>query len=99
QDAALLVGVMLGAMTIPMALATIPGGWLAEKIGYSRPIVGGLMITIIGFVWMWRSWSLDVNNWIIVMQMILIGTGIGLTFSPISAGVVNSADDDEHGVA
>ncbi len=99
QDAALLVGVMLGAMTIPMALATIPGGWLAEKIGYSRTIVSGLMITIIGFLWMWRSWSLDVNNWIIVMQMILIGTGIGLTFSPISAGVVNSADEDEHGVA
>ncbi|MCL4255278.1 MAG: MFS transporter, partial [Anaerolineae bacterium] len=99
QDAALLVGILLGAMTVPMALATLPGGWLTQKIGYRRTISLGMVITIIGFVWMWRTWSLDISNIIITIQMILIGTGIGLTFSPISAAVVNSADEDEHGVA
>jgi len=99
QDAALLVGIILGTLTIPMAVATLPGGWLTERFGYRRTIVGGLAISTIGFLWMWRTWTLEVNNWIIVAQMVLIGTGIGLTFSPISAGVVNSADDDEHGVA
>lgn len=99
QNAALLVGILLGAMTIPMALATIPGGWLTQKIGYRRTISLGMVITIIGFLWMWRTWSLDISNMIITLQMILIGTGIGLTFSPISAAVVNSADEDEHGVA
>lgn len=99
QGAALLVGVLLGMMTVPMALATIPGGWLTQKMGYKRTITLGMGICIIGFLWMWQSWSLEISNWIITIQMILIGTGIGLTFSPISAGVVNSADDDEHGVA
>jgi len=28
-----------------------------------------------------------------------VGIGIGLTFSPISAAVINAADDDERGVA
>lgn len=99
QSAALLVGLLLGAMTVPMALATLPGGWLTQKMGYKRTITLGMGISIIGFLWMWQSWSLAISNWVITIQMMLIGTGIGLTFSPISAGVVNSADDDEHGVA
>ncbi|MDZ4672470.1 MAG: MFS transporter [Phototrophicales bacterium] len=99
KDAALQVGLMLGAMTIPMAIATIPGGWLSEKIGYGRTIIFGMILSIIGFIWMWQTWSIDISDLQIVAQMIFIGAGIGFTFSPISAAVLNSSDEDAHGVA
>ena len=31
---ALVSGYLLSAFTIPMALAAIPGGWLADRLGY-----------------------------------------------------------------
>jgi MFS family permease len=99
SKAALEVGLMLSAMTVPMALAAVPGGWLSERIGYSKTIVSGLAISTLGFLLIWQTWHIDIDNFTIIIEMILVGTGIGLTFSPVSASVINAAGDDERGVA
>jgi MFS family permease len=99
SEAALQVGILLSALTVPMALAAVPGGWLSDRIGYQKTTILGLVLAIIGFVLIWRTWTIDLPNGIIVLEMILIGVGIGLTFSPISAAVINSADDSHRGVA
>jgi len=42
---------------------------------------------------------LDIADGFIAVEMALIGIGLGLTFSPISASVINAADQDKLGVA
>ncbi|MFW5748750.1 MAG: MFS transporter [Chloroflexota bacterium] len=97
--AALEVGLLLSALTVPMAMATIPGGMLSQRIGYSRTIVMGLSISIVGFLLIWFTWDINVSDLTVVLEMAIVGVGIGLTFSPISAAVINAATDAERGVA
>src|SRR5690606_34080036 len=96
---ALDVGLMLSTLTVPMALAAIPGGWLAERVGLRYAIIGGLALSLVGFALVWRTWTIDINNVMIGLQMALVGVGIGLTFSPVSTAIINSAYDEERGVA
>jgi MFS family permease len=99
RGAALQVGVLLSALTVPMALAAVPGGWLAERFGYRPVTLGGLALALAGFVLIWQTWTLGISDWVIAAEMMLIGVGLGLTFSPISAAVINAAGEAEHGVS
>lgn len=98
-DAALQVGVLLSALTIPMALAAVPGGWLSERVGYGRATLIGLGLACLGFLLIWQTWTADVSDGLVAIEMALVGIGLGLTFSPISASVINAADEDKLGVA
>jgi MFS family permease len=53
---ALVSGYLLSAFTIPLALAALPGGWLAGRIGYRLTAVIGMAIAIVGFglMTLWR---------------------------------------------
>ena len=99
EQAALEVGILLSALTVPMALATIPGGLLANRIGYRKAIIAGLCISTVGFILIYLTWNIDIDRLTIVIEMAIVGTGLGLTFSPISAAVINAASDSERGVA
>lgn len=99
SQAALQTGILLSALTVPMALAAIPGGWLSDRIGFKKTTIIGLVLAMIGFGLVWQTWRLDMPDGQIAIEMIFIGVGIGLTFSPISAAVINSADEDNRGVA
>lgn len=98
-EAALRVGLLLSALTVPMALAALPGGWLSERVGYRKTIAAGLTISAIGFLLIWQTWHMEVPERLIIVEMALVGIGIGLTFSPISTSVINAASDEERGVA
>ncbi len=98
-EAALQVGFLLSALTVPMALAAIPGGWLSERIGYNKTTILGLGLSTVGFLLIWQTWHLGISDVVIIAEMMLVGIGIGLTFSPISASVINAASDDQRGVA
>lgn len=98
-NAALRVGILLSALTVPMALAAIPGGWLSDRFGYRIATIIGLGMALVGFFLVFETWTLELSDTVIALQMILIGVGIGLTFSPISAAVINTAPEDQHGVA
>jgi MFS family permease len=99
RQAALQVGILLSALTVPMAIAAIPGGYLAGRIGYRLTTILGLLLAVIGFTLIWQTWSLDMSDTVIALEMALVGVGIGLTFSPISASVINAAGDDQRGVS
>ncbi|MEZ4671208.1 MAG: MFS transporter [Anaerolineae bacterium] len=99
SEAALQTGILLSALTVPMALAAIPGGWLSDRIGLQRTTTLGLALAIVGFVLVWQTWDLEMANGLVALEMAFVGVGIGLTFSPISAAVINSADEDNRGVA
>ncbi|MBC7815199.1 MAG: MFS transporter, partial [Burkholderiales bacterium] len=99
REAALAVGILLSALTVPMAIAAIPGGWLTDRIGYRPTAVGGLLLALVGFLLIWQTWTIDIANELIAVEMALVGIGLGLTFSPISAAVINSATRDRRGAA
>lgn len=99
REAALQVGLLLSTLTVPMAIAAIPGGWLSNRYGYRRTIIAGLGLSTVGFLTIWQTWHIGISDWIVMFQMALVGIGIGLTFSPISASVINAASSDERGVA
>jgi hypothetical protein len=98
-EAALRVGILLSALTVPMAIAAVPGGWLSDRIGYQRTTIIGLTLAILGFILVWRTWTVDLSEAVIALEMALVGTGLGLTFSPISAAVINAAGENQRGVA
>ncbi|MFC2028391.1 MFS transporter [Chloroflexota bacterium] len=91
-------GWMLSALTIPLALATIPGGIVSDKFGYRFPAVTGLFIAIIGFVFM-RTWEIGVSYSTMAFHLILCGIGIGLTMAPIAAGLINSSPSQQRGTS
>jgi len=93
SEAALQTGILLSALTVPMALAAIPGGWLSDRIGFKKTTMIGLVLAMIGFTLVWQTWTIDMPNGLIAVEMIFIGVGIGLTFSPISAAVINSSQN------
>ena len=98
-EAALQAGILLSAFTVPMALAAVPGGWISARLGYGRAAALGLTLAVTGFLLVWATWTLETPDAVIALQMALIGAGIGLTFSPISAAVINAADSDRLGSA
>jgi MFS family permease len=99
SQAALQVGILLSALTVPMALAAVPGGFLSERVGYARAAGAGFVLAAIGFTWMALTWTSDVADGLVAVQMAFIGVGLGLTFSPISAAVINSAEQQGLGSA
>lgn len=98
-EAALQVGILLSAFTLPMALAAVPGGWISARLGYGRAAAIGLGLALIGFLLVWATWELDTDNLVIALEMAVIGVGLGLTFSPISAAVINAVESDRLGSA
>ena len=99
REAALQVGFLLSTLTIPMAMAAIPGGWLSDRIGIRYTVLLGVLMSLFGFVAIWQTWQIDTPDLIIALEMAVVGIGIGLTFSPVSAAIINSATQAERGVA
>ncbi|MDQ7025582.1 MAG: MFS transporter [Anaerolineae bacterium] len=98
-EAALQVGLLLSTLTLPMAAAALPGGWLSDRFGTRNTILLGLVLATGGFLVMWQTWAIDMSNLFLSLQMAVVGIGIGLTFSPVSTAIINSAYDEERGVA
>ncbi|MDD2923167.1 MAG: MFS transporter, partial [Anaerolineales bacterium] len=91
-------GWMLSALTIPLALASVPGGWLSEKFGYRLPAILGLLLAVFGFSLM-KTWEMETPYFTMASHLIVCGIGIGLTMSPIATAVVNASPPDQRGVS
>ncbi|MBN1565052.1 MAG: MFS transporter [Anaerolineae bacterium] len=99
QNAAYIAGLLLSGLTVPMAIAAIPGGWLSERYGYRVPTVGGLILACAGFTLTGFTWASDTSYWLMGAEMAIIGVGLGLTISPIGTAALNTVGEDERGVA
>jgi MFS family permease len=91
-------GWMLSGLTVPMALASIPGGWLTVRFGYRRPAMLGLLLAIGGFTLMSR-WQMTTSYAAMIPDLILTGIGLGLTMAPIAAAAINTSPTQFRGTA
>jgi MFS family permease len=81
--AALITGYLLCAFTVPMALAAVPGGWLAERVGYRSSVVAGLVVAMVGF------WAMSL--WKVEMAAQAVGFFDALRRGPASVDVAGTA--------
>jgi MFS family permease len=91
-------GWLLSALTVPMAFAAIPGGWLTERTDYRWPAILGLIMAIGGFLLM-TTWKASTPYTTMIPQLILAGVGFGLTMAPIAAAALDTAPQDHRGTA
>jgi MFS family permease len=92
-------GILLSALTVPMAIAAIPGAWLSNRFGYRNTTVFGLALAGIGFLWAGLTWNTDTPALLMAFHMTLSGVGLGLTIAPIGTVVINEVDENQRGVA
>ena len=91
-------GWMLSALTVPMALTSIPGGWLTSLRGYRLPALLGLALATAGFFLM-SSWKPETTYLTMIPHLALTGVGFGLTLAPIATAVVDAAPGGQRGAA
>lgn len=91
-------GTLLLALTVPMALAAFPGGWLTTRKGYRWPALGGLVVAVVGFGLM-SHWWVDTTYATIIQHLAVTGLGFGLIMAPIAAAVVDAAPEQHRGTA
>lgn len=91
-------GLILLALTVPMAMAAFPGGWLTARIGYRWPALAGLVVALAGFGLM-NHWWVDTTYATMVPHLAVTGLGFGLVMAPIAAAVVDAAPAEYRGTA
>lgn len=99
EQAALDSGQLLSALTVAMAFMAYVGGQLTERYSYRPTVLLGLVACVTGFALMGFTWQVDTSYGQMAWQLAILGCGFGLVISPIGTAVVNSAGNDERGVA
>lgn len=91
-------GWMLSSLTVPMALAAVPGGWISDRRGYRLPSLLGLAMAVGGFILM-SSWTQEVSYLEMGLHLAFTGIGLGLTMAPIAAAVINASPAEHRGTS
>ncbi|MGE4425821.1 MAG: MFS transporter [Solirubrobacteraceae bacterium] len=90
-----------GLRILPFALATgvtsIVGSWLAVRAGSKLVVAGGLLMFAAGFAW---TSGVDgaTDYGTIAMQMLLMGSGLGLTSAPATEAIMGVVPAAKAGV-
>ncbi|WAC90645.1 MFS transporter [Mycobacterium sp. Aquia_213] len=90
-------GVRLLPVAISIAVASILGPRLVEWIGTTAVVAGGLTVFAAGLAW--ASTADAATSYLeIALQMLLLGGGLGLTFSPATESIMGSLSADKAGI-
>jgi EmrB/QacA subfamily drug resistance transporter len=90
-------GVRLLPVAGSIALASISGPRLVERIGTTAVVAGGLATFAAGLAWASTVDAVTPYSQI-AMQMLLLGGGLGLTFSPATEAIMGSLPAEKAGV-
>ena len=90
-------GVRLLPVAVSIAVGSVLGPRIVERIGTTAVVAGGLAIFAAGLGW---ASTVDAGTPYleIAAQMVLLGGGLGLTFSPATESIMGSLSADKAGV-
>jgi EmrB/QacA subfamily drug resistance transporter len=72
---------------------------LLGRVGPQRTLIGGLVLALVGLVWLSRI-TTGTDYWTgIAIPMALIGTGMGLAFTPLTQAAIAGVDNHDAGAA
>ena len=97
ERSAVVAGWVLAVLTASMALAAYVGGRLTERSWYGPPVVAGLTMATMAYVWMGITWDGNTSYVLIAVQLAVLGCGFGLTVAPTNSAVIAAAPDDQRG--
>jgi fucose permease len=90
-----------GVRTLPVATAIAVSAVLAprvvERLGTTRVVASGLALMAVGFAWVSTA-SAATPYLEIVGQMIVLGSGLGLTTAPATESIMGSLSADKAGI-
>jgi EmrB/QacA subfamily drug resistance transporter len=90
-------GVRLLPVAISIAVASIVGPRIVERVGATAIVSGGLVTFAAGLAW--ASTADAATPYIqIALQMVLLGGGLGLTTAPATESIMGSLSADKAGV-
>ena len=90
-------GVRLLPVAASIALASIVGPRLVERIGTTAVVAGGLATFAAGLAWASTADAATPYDQI-ATQMLLLGGGLGLTFAPATEAIMGSLPSEKAGV-
>jgi MFS family permease len=99
EAAALTSGYLLSGMTGAMAIMAYVGGRFTERYNYRSVTLVGLLLCVIGFGAMGLSWMVGTPYTQMAWQLLVLGMGFGLVMAPVGTAVINTAPDDQRGIA
>jgi EmrB/QacA subfamily drug resistance transporter len=90
-------GVRLLPVAVSIALASILGPRMVDRVGTTAVVAGGMAIFATGLGW---ASTVDANTPYtqIALQMLLLGGGLGLTIAPATEAIMGSLNADKAGV-
>ena len=90
-------GVRLLPVAVSIAVGSVVGPRIVERIGTTAVVAGGLAIFAAGLGW---ASTVDAGTPYleIAMQMLLLGGGLGLTMAPATEAIMGSLSADKAGV-
>jgi EmrB/QacA subfamily drug resistance transporter len=91
-------GVTILPLTLAIALTAPVAGLLVDRVGSRWPMSVGLFVMAVGFVLLGRT-TMATSYGSLVGPLVLVGLGIGLVLSPMSAAVMGSAPAARAGAA
>jgi predicted MFS family arabinose efflux permease len=90
-------GMRLLPVAISIALASILGPRVVERVGTTAVVAGGLIMFAAGLAWASTAAAATPYSEI-AMQMLLLGGGLGLTTAPATEAIMGSLSVDKAGV-
>jgi EmrB/QacA subfamily drug resistance transporter len=90
-------GVHLLPVAISVGMASVIGVKLAVRFGTKLVVTGGLLLMAAFYVWVSGA-SANLAYWIIAVQMILFGVGMGLTSAPATEAIMGVVPAHKAGV-
>jgi MFS family permease len=89
---------LLMPFTLAMAIGSLGGGAVAERLGYRALALAGLVLAAAGF-WRFYGWPNALDYTRMTIDLLICGLGLGLVIAPVGAAAINSAPATEYGVA
>jgi len=91
-------GVRLLPVALSVAIGSVAGTQLAVRAG-SKLIVGlGLVATAGFYAWVAATTSTTLGYWVIAVQMVILGLGMGLTAAPATESIMGAISRSTAGV-
>ena len=91
-----------GVRTLPVAaaiaVASIVAPRVVERIGTARVVAAGLGLMSSAFVWIGMTTDVDTSYLVIAGQMVVLGSGLGLTTAPATESIMGSLSRDKAGI-
>jgi EmrB/QacA subfamily drug resistance transporter len=94
DESPLTVGVLLIPQGLGAAVAMPIAGWLTDRIGSRRVVVGGLVLALLG-IFAYTGVAADTSYAYLMAALFVLGLGLGSTFMPSMAAAFQTLSHDE----